>query len=112
MVYQVHGDALGEVSDAIVGYVMERYGATALAVYAACADRLAILQERLEKSPSPATLGDPSATVDRDAYNVALLLSIVFTNHRFEIMKQSDRFLRESRANGNGRCVGRHGNRR
>jgi len=103
VVYQVHGDALGEVADAIVGYVMERYGATALAVYAARADRLAVLQERFEKSPSPSTLGDPSATVDRDAYNVALLLSIVFTNHRFEIMKQFERFLRECRVNGNGR---------
>jgi SAM-dependent methyltransferase len=103
VVYHVHGEALGAVADTIVGYVAERYGPGALTAYAARAEWLAGLQEKFESDPTPRTLGDPSATVDRDDYNIALLLSIVFTNHRFEVMAQLVRFLEALAANKSGR---------
>ena len=46
------------------------------------------LQTRFARNPSWETLGDPGASVSTDEYNTSLLLSIIFTHHRFEIMRQ------------------------
>jgi SAM-dependent methyltransferase len=52
------------------------------------------LQNRFDVNSRVEFLGDPSAVVPRDRYNISLLLSIVLTNHRFEIMRELDGFLR------------------
>ena len=64
-----------------------------MAEYIRRAEALAALQERFDREPSVATLSGPAEPVPRDRYNISLLLSIVFTNHRFEIMQQLDAFL-------------------
>jgi 2-polyprenyl-3-methyl-5-hydroxy-6-metoxy-1,4-benzoquinol methylase len=64
-----------------------------LSVYADRARQLARLQDRFDAAPAAATIGAPEASVDRDAYTIALLLSIPLTNHRFEIMRELDSFL-------------------
>src|SRR5215471_17689031 len=64
-----------------------------VAEYIRRAEALAALQERFEREPSVATLSGPAEPVPRDRYNISLLLSIVLTNHRFEIMQQLDAFL-------------------
>src|SRR5262245_30047694 len=57
------------------------------------AEALAALHERFDREPSVATLSGPAEPVPRDRYNISLLLSIVLTNHRFEIMQQLETFL-------------------
>src|SRR5208283_4042125 len=51
------------------------------------------MQRRFDRDPRAENLGDPGVAVDRDQYHIALLLSIVFTNHRFEILQRLDRFF-------------------
>ncbi len=93
LVYELHPGELGPVSDDILAFVRSAYPADYIEAYLSRVNRLAELQERFEANPSPQTLGDP--TQDRPSgYSLALLLSIVFTNHRFEIMQALTHFLR------------------
>lgn len=92
-VYKNHGEALGPVADEILGFAEQNYGAQYISKYISRVNDLAILQEKFDADPSPATLGDQSAVVDPDAYALGLLLSIVFTNHRFELIKELSLFL-------------------
>jgi SAM-dependent methyltransferase len=67
------------------------------------ADRLRVLeglQKRFDSAPGPDRIGDADTKVDRDTYNVALLMSIIFSNHRFEIMQQLELFLRSLKPHG------------
>jgi SAM-dependent methyltransferase len=83
-----------DIGNALLDYAERRYpGRDVIADYVARAEALAILQQRFDADPSPRTLGSAGATIDRDVYNLALLLSIPFTNHRFEIMQQLQQFL-------------------
>jgi SAM-dependent methyltransferase len=74
--------------------------------YVTRAGALATLQQRFETDPRPETLGDPDAPIDRDLYNLSLLLSIALTNHRFEIMQRLDEFLRGCRGAGRIASIG------
>jgi len=79
---------------ALLEYAEHRYpGRDVVGIYIDRARALAALQERFEQDPRAETLADPGASIDRDAYKLALLLSIPLTNHRFEIMQQLDAFL-------------------
>jgi len=82
------------VGEEILRYATWRFaGRDVLEAYARRAEALAELQQRFDADPRPQTLGAPDRPVERDLYNLSLLLSIAFTNHRFEIMQQLDAFL-------------------
>ena len=101
LVYELYPGELGPVSDDILAFVRSAYPADYIEAYLSRVNRLARLQERFEANPSPQTLGD--STEDRSsAYSLALLLSIVFTNHRFEIMQALTHFLRSLPADSSG----------
>ena len=90
----MHPDA-ADVARALLSYAEHRYpGRDVVAIYMDRAGALAAMQERFDADPRVETLGAPGTTIDRDAYKLALLLSIPFTNHRFEIMRHLDAFLR------------------
>lgn len=91
-VFKMQGESVGPIADEILGYVQTRTP-DALEEYVARVRKLRKLQRAFEADPSPATLGAPGEPVQRASYDVALLLSIVFTNHRFEIMQSLLRFL-------------------
>ena len=93
LVYENHGEALGPVADEILGFAERTYGAQYISKYISRVNDLAMLQEKFDKDPSPATLGDQGAVLDPDAYALSLLLSIVFTNHRFELIRELSLFL-------------------
>jgi 2-polyprenyl-3-methyl-5-hydroxy-6-metoxy-1,4-benzoquinol methylase len=94
----LHAEA-STVAGAIFAYAAHRFpGRDVLATYVERARALADLQDRFDADPRPENLGCPAAAIDRDAYNIALLLSIPLTNHRFEIMQQLERFLSTLRA--------------
>ena len=93
LVYENHGEALGPVADEILSFVEHAYGPQHISKYISRVNDLAILQEKFDADPSPATLGDQSAAVDSDAYALSLLLSIIFTNHRFELIRELSLFL-------------------
>lgn len=93
LVYENHGEALGPVADEILSFAEQTYGAQFISKYISRVNDLAMLQEKFDANPSSATLGDQSAVVDPDAYALSLLLSIIFTNHRFELMRELSIFL-------------------
>ena len=93
LVYENHGETLGRVADEILSFAEHTYGAQYISKYVSRVNDLAKLQERFDADPSAATLGDQSAVVNPDAYALSLLLSIVFTNHRFELMRELSLFL-------------------
>jgi SAM-dependent methyltransferase len=95
LVYRTQGEALGIVANEILSFASHRYQGH-LDRYVTRIRGLTALQRKFDRSPSAATLGDPSAIVDRDDYSLSLLLSIVLTNHRFEIMAQLASFLRST----------------
>ncbi len=109
LVYENHGEALGPVADQVLGFVEHTCGPDYISKYLARVDALTELQKKFDANPSPATLGDPDAVVDNDAYTLSLLLSIVFTNHRFELMRELSLFLNclgERKHNGTMLSVG------
>jgi SAM-dependent methyltransferase len=94
------------IANPLFEYAAHRFpGRDVLSTYAARARALAELQERFDADPRRETLGSPDAAIDRDAYNLALLLSIPLTNHRFEIMQRLDAFLAECCRKPAGRIV-------
>lgn len=89
----LHADAAAIAAE-LFGYLHHRYPRRdPLSMYVERARALAALQERFDADPRVETLGSPDTPVSRDLYNVALLLSIPLTNHRFEIMQQLGAFL-------------------
>jgi hypothetical protein len=93
-VHAVHGDDMARVAMPLIGYARERFGPGLAARYAERCRQLEELQKQFDLRPCLETLGAPDQAVDRDTYHLALLLSIVFTNHRFEILQQLEQFLR------------------
>ena len=93
LVYENHGGELGPVADQILRFVEHAYGPNYISKYISRVNDLAMLQKGFDANPSPATLGDRKAVVEPDAYALSLLLSIVFTNHRFEIIRELSLFL-------------------
>ena len=94
LVYELHGDALGPVAEDVLSFVHHSYPSTYMDEYISRVNQMAELQRRFDVNPGLATLGDAGA-VDSESYCLALLLSIVLTNHRFEMMDALMRFLRE-----------------
>jgi len=92
LVYELHGAELGSVADEILAFIHHAFPADYVHKYIARVNTLAQLQTQFEAHPCVETLGS-SNTVEADEYGLALLLSIVFTNHRFEIMAALDSFL-------------------
>lgn len=88
LVYEIHGEALGPVVDDILTFVENTCTEGYVERYISRANDLSAQQEKFDKNPSISTLGDSNATVDGEAYSLSLLLSILFTNHRFEIMQE------------------------
>lgn len=98
VVEDAHPDAAA-VAGSILAYVTRRFPThDPIETYVRRARALTVLQDRFDADPRPETLGDPGAPIDRDAYNLSLLLSVAFTNHRFEIMQQMTRFLESCKA--------------
>jgi SAM-dependent methyltransferase len=93
LVYRTQGEALGAVADEILRFVDHYYSPGYIDRYVARVSALTALQRRFDQNPAQHTLGDSAAIVDRDDYSLSLLLSIVLTNHRFEIMAQLSSFL-------------------
>jgi len=89
----LHPDA-PQIAEDILRFLAWRYpDADPVAEYIRRAEALSTLQERFDREPCVATLSGPAEPVPRDRYNISLLLSIVLTNHRFEIMQQLEAFL-------------------
>ena len=82
------------IADDILRFCAYRYpGVDLVAEYVLRASYLANLQKRFDAQPRVGNLGGHSAVIPRDRYNISLLLSIVLTNHRFEIMQELRGFL-------------------
>jgi SAM-dependent methyltransferase len=92
-VHAVHGDELARVAPPLIGYARRRFGADLAARYAERSRHLEQMQRQFDRDPRVETLGRPDQPIDREAYHIALLLSIVFTNHRFEIMLRLEEFF-------------------
>jgi SAM-dependent methyltransferase len=89
-----YGERLGRRADELLAFL----GAASpdyLARFDRRASALMALQQRFLAAPSPAALCDGGgAAPSREDYDVALLASIVFTRHRFEIIEQLEAFYR------------------
>lgn len=106
LLFTIQGDALGPVADEILEFVDYSYPPGYADRYIARVSDLAALQRRFDQNPSTQTLGDPNVHVDRGDYNLSLLLSIILTNHRFEIMSQLSGLLSAlGRQRNSGRLV-------
>jgi SAM-dependent methyltransferase len=92
-VYESHQEELGPVADEVLSYVKSHYAENYIEQYVARVEQLQEMDRRFTRAPSTETLGDPDLKVDRNVYDLGLLLSILFTNHRFEIVQQMKRFL-------------------
>jgi len=94
MVFELYPSELGPVADDILSFATQAYPSDFVQMYLSRVDRLAELQQIFDAHPSLETLGN-GRRVDPASYGVALLLSIVFTNHRFEIMRNVRSFLQQ-----------------
>lgn len=93
LVYRIQGASLGRVADDILAYVGHSYPPDYPQRYVARVAQLADLQRKFDQHPSVENLCDPGARVTSDDYSLSLLLSIILTNHRFEIMARLGEFL-------------------
>lgn len=88
-----HGNKLAAAAENILGWMAQAYGEELVPCYVERIGHLNALQERFALAPSAATLCAPDTPVDRDAYDIALLLSFFLTHHRFEILSSLKSFL-------------------
>jgi SAM-dependent methyltransferase len=80
----------------ILAFINHRYGDKALEQYKARVEFLSGLQNEFEKTGCyPASSYAGVKPCEDGLYKLALLLSFICTNHRFEILRELDRFLRE-----------------
>ncbi|WP_309895722.1 class I SAM-dependent methyltransferase [Archangium sp.] len=105
-VFQRYGEALGPVAHELLGFVEAHFPSDYLDRYLRRVAYLNQLQEKFDAAPSSGTLGDPTAAVDRLDYDVALLLSVPFTNHRFELFEAFKAFLGSLAPKGRLAAVG------
>jgi SAM-dependent methyltransferase len=106
VVHAVYPVELALVAEPLLGYLRQRYGRDLVPMYASRLLVLEKLQLRFDSSPGTDTIGDSSVRVDRDNYNVALLMSIVLSNHRFEIMQWLKLFLKGLQSRGRVAILG------
>ncbi|MDJ0509713.1 MAG: class I SAM-dependent methyltransferase [Crocosphaera sp.] len=93
IVFEMHGNRLKKPVDQILGYLEIHEPTNYLDLYIERVSELMKMQQRFNREPILANLSDTNANVSREAYNVSLLLSILFSNHRFEIIDQLKNFL-------------------
>lgn len=101
-------EALVQTALPIIDYCEKHFPADYLERYIRRTETLAEMQMQFAKDPSVRSLngyGTPAAVVSTETYNIALLLSIVFSNHRFEIMKQLCSFLKLLSEKSSGRIA-------
>lgn len=106
VVHAVYPDELHVVAEPLLGYLRQRYGRDLVPMYVSRLSVLEELQVRFNSLPDVDTIGDPNVRVDRNSYNVALLMSIVFSNHRFEIMQWLKLFLKRLQRRGRVAILG------
>jgi SAM-dependent methyltransferase len=104
LVYELYPTELGPVVRDILPFVQHSYSCDYIGSYISRVDEMARLQERFDTNPCLSTLGDGSL-IPTEAYSLSLLLSIIFTNHRFEIMQMLGRFLKELSPSSAGRIA-------
>jgi hypothetical protein len=84
----------------ILRFLVHRYGEVPLAAYLQRLGRLRELQARFQKTGAyeASSYADVPA-IDGESYRIALLLSFILTNHRFEILEALEEFLRATSGN-------------
>ncbi len=106
-VYRMHGENCLQTIERILGFLNYHAGGDYLDLYDNRVRDLLRMQKCFNNRPSLQTLGASGVNVDRQSYNIALLGSIAFTNHRFEIMQQLETFLQMiNRPAGRLSCIG------
>lgn len=93
LVYELHNERLQPVASDILSFVTKEYGSRCIERYLSRVRQLAALQGQFDAHPCVETLGS-GEIVDNHDYCLTLLLSIVLTNHRFEIMDALTNFVR------------------
>jgi SAM-dependent methyltransferase len=81
----------------ILRFLVHRYGKVPLAAYLQRLGHLRELQARFQKTGAyeASSYADVPA-IDGESYRIALLLSFILTNHRFEILEALEEFLRST----------------
>ncbi len=86
------------VASDILRFITHHYRGDVLAIYAKRVEGLRLLQKEFERTGGYSARSYAEVKpVDDEMYKLALLLSFICTNHRFEILKELERFLHESR---------------
>jgi SAM-dependent methyltransferase len=89
------GDAVIPYAGDIFDFLNHKGVADAFEAYVKRSEVLRNLQVEFEKAGRyPAARSAEVATIDREQYNLALLLSFICTSHRFDILENLVRFLR------------------
>jgi SAM-dependent methyltransferase len=92
--FRRHGEELARVAEDVLGFLDAHAPNEYLALYERRVLGLMRMQRAFLAAPSAEGLRGRGLPVDRQSYDVALLASIVFTSHRFQIMQQLAKFLR------------------
>jgi|GEM_PF-3026104 len=94
LVFRAYGETLGPVADEICAILESDYPSDYVERYLDRVAALNVLQRKFDQEPCARNLGDRTAKVETEDYNLGLLLSIVLTPHRFAIMEHLEWFLR------------------
>jgi len=93
-VFEMHGKQLGKyVTDILSFLEQSEYQPDYPERFIKRVNHLNTLQETFNANPTTANLHGPNSDVDRGDYNIALLLSIIISNHRTEIMQSLLEFI-------------------
>ena len=91
--YSMNSSQIEKIAEPILRFLEESAPSNYLHIYEKRVRELMAMQKHFNESPSLSRLGNPSLIVEREAYNITLLASIIFSNHRYEIMAQLNTFL-------------------
>jgi SAM-dependent methyltransferase len=92
---KMRGDAIIPYANDIFDFLNHKEAADAFEVYVKRSEVLRTLQVKFEKTGRyRASRCAEVAPIDREQYNLALLLSFICTSHRFDILESLVRFLR------------------
>lgn len=93
-VFEMHGTRLKQHAYDILSFLEQSdYRANYAERFIERVSYLNTLQETFNKYPTTENLHGPKAEVDRADYNIALLMSILISNHRMEIMQSLSEFI-------------------
>jgi len=104
LVYELYPAELGPVVNNILSFLQHTCSHDYISSYISRVDKIARLQERFDANPSTSTLGNGTVVPTND-YCLSLLLSFIFTNHRFEILRILEKFLRDLSRRSTGRIA-------